>query len=344
MKELVSILIPAYNAEKWIRETINSALNQTWPNKEIIIVDDGSSDNTLTIAREFEPHSVKVITQKNKGASAARNAALGHAQGDYIQWLDADDLLAHDKISQQLNNSDTRRDTLVLLSSAFAKFYYRFQKAKFSPNPLWQDLSPVEWLVKRFSENCWMQPSSWLVNRRLTELAGPWDERLSFDDDGEYFCRVVVASEKVKFLPEAKSYYRQSNINSLSRGRSEKACKSLFLSYSLCINHLRSLEDSERTRAACLKLLQHWHYHFYPENTKLYPEKDELLCDLLHKINDLANEVGGTPLLPELNWKHVFVNKIVGWKAAMIIRDIVYNAKTLAGKNWDKLLYNLSTK
>src|SRR6185312_14296624 len=102
MAELVSILIPAYNAERWIRDTMLSAIHQTWTNREIIIVDDGSTDNTLAIARTYESKMVKVVAQQNKGASAARNECLRYAQGDYVQWLDADDILAPDKISEQM--------------------------------------------------------------------------------------------------------------------------------------------------------------------------------------------------------------------------------------------------
>ena len=70
---LVSILIPCYNAEKWLSETINSALDQTWKNIEIIIVDDGSTDSSLAIAKTFESKNIKVLSQENRGASAARN-------------------------------------------------------------------------------------------------------------------------------------------------------------------------------------------------------------------------------------------------------------------------------
>src|ERR1700753_4047256 len=99
---LVSILIPAFNAEEWIVDTLRSALAQTWEPKEIIVVDDGSTDRTLTIARLFESYGVRVLTQKNQGAAVARNRAFAHSRGEYIQWLDADDLLARDKIARQM--------------------------------------------------------------------------------------------------------------------------------------------------------------------------------------------------------------------------------------------------
>ena len=102
MSPLVSILIPAYNAEPWIADTINSALRQTWPRKEIIVVDDGSRDQTLQIARQFASEDVSVVTQENQGAAAARNKALQLCQGDYVQWLDADDLLSREKVTGQM--------------------------------------------------------------------------------------------------------------------------------------------------------------------------------------------------------------------------------------------------
>jgi glycosyltransferase involved in cell wall biosynthesis len=92
MKPLVSILLPAYNAEAWLSDTLRSAIAQTWQEKEIIVVDDGSADQTLAIARQFESDRLTVVTQKNQGAAATRNNAYSLSHGDYIQWLDADDL------------------------------------------------------------------------------------------------------------------------------------------------------------------------------------------------------------------------------------------------------------
>jgi glycosyltransferase involved in cell wall biosynthesis len=76
MQPLVSILIPAYNAEEWIGETIHSAIGQTWPRKEIIVVDDGSRDRTLEVARQFASKELPVVSKENQGAAATRNHAL----------------------------------------------------------------------------------------------------------------------------------------------------------------------------------------------------------------------------------------------------------------------------
>jgi glycosyltransferase involved in cell wall biosynthesis len=337
MADLVSILIPAYNAERWIRETIRSALDQTWPNKEIIIVNDGSKDGTLAVAKQYESKSVKVITQNNRGACAARNEALRLAQGDYIQWLDSDDLFEHDKIFKQLEHAEPGERSRVLLTSAFGTFYFRPRKARFQPNLLWQDLSPLEWLLAKLGENVWMNPTAWLVSRKLTDLAGQWDERLSSsgDDDGEYICRVVSASERVRFIPEARCYYRIGNVGSLnwSMGESRERLEGLFLSLCLSIEHMRSLEDSEKTRRACLRLLETWFPLYYPEEEQLIQE-----------FQKVAQELGGTLPLPTVSWKYYPIKSVFGMSAA---KKVMYNwrkTKLLALKNLDRLLYSMGSR
>ncbi len=333
MNQLVSILIPLFNAEKWLGETVESALSQTWPKKEIIIVDDGSTDNSLQLAKQYESEIVKVVYQENRGAAAARNKAMGYAQGEHVQWLDADDLLAPDKIERQMRAIQNEGDWKTLLTASWAKFYYRYHKAKFTPDNLWQDLKPVEWLLIKFNENVYMNPAVWLVSRKLTELAGPWDERLSLDDDGEYFARLVSASENVRFVPDARCYYRKSNPLSLSRDLSPKACESLFLSLSLCISYLRAIENSVTTRTSCLRLLQ---------------RNMRRLCsgpaNVVKRANDLASELGGILTPPDFGWKYSLAQKILGPKLAKIAKKKMLMLRESLAWNWDKLQYNLSKK
>src|SRR5439155_22292426 len=234
MTPLVSILIPSYNAKAWIADTIKSALDQTWPRKEIVIVDDGSTDETVAVARRFASAQVKVVTQENQGAAAARNRALELYQGDYIQWLDADDLLAPDKIETQIKALERCASKRTLISGAWAYFRYRVSKAEPQPSSLWRDLFPVEWLIHKMQEGVHMQTDNWLVSRELTEAAGPWDVRLFRDNDGEYFCRVLIASDGTCFVREARSYYRTAGFNSISYiGRNNKKLDSLFISLQL---------------------------------------------------------------------------------------------------------------
>ena len=90
---LVSILIPAYNSEKYIGECIESALNQTYHNREIIVIDDGSTDKTLEIAKSYKSSVVRIIHQDNKGQCGASNRAFYESKGELIKFFDADDLV-----------------------------------------------------------------------------------------------------------------------------------------------------------------------------------------------------------------------------------------------------------
>jgi glycosyltransferase involved in cell wall biosynthesis len=331
MGPLVSILIPAYNAERWLADTIQSALAQTWPHKEIIVVDDGSRDNTLSVARRFTSSDVSVVTQSNLGASAARNHALSLSQGDYIQWLDADDLLSPSKIAKQMEVAQQLRNERVLLSSAWGAFLYRVSKAQFSPTPLWHDLSPVEWLLLKMGQNLHMQTATWLVSRELTDAAGPWDTRLSLDDDGEYFARVVLASDGTRFVPDAKVFYRQPGSGRLSSiDRSDKKLESQFLSMRLHIDYLRSLEQSDRARAASMTYLRTWFVWFFEERR-----------DLAQELEQLAVAAGGKLDAPRLSWKYLWIQKLFGWTAAKQTRQYWNQCKSSIVRLWDKILFYL---
>lgn len=326
MPELVSILIPAYNAEPWIGMTITSALEQTWPRTEIIVVDDGSRDRTYETALRYTSGRVQVVRQENRGACAARNRALSLAQGEYIQWLDADDLLAPDKIARQLQSPRRVKGPRVLLSSAWGMFYYSRHHAVFEPNALWQDLEPRDWFIAKFDQNTWMHPAVWLVGRELTSSAGPWDERLSLDDDGEYFCRVVAHSSLVQFIPEAVCYYRQGNLGSLSCQRSDRALESVFLSIRQCIAHARSVADDERTKGACLRYLQQQLFYFYPDKTAL-----------LEQARALAHDLGGKLAPPSTHRVFKLLSSIFGWRTAKRAKDIHWKWRIGILKNWDRV-------
>jgi glycosyltransferase involved in cell wall biosynthesis len=329
MKPLVSILIPAYNAEEWIADTLQSAIAQTWPRKEIIVVDDGSTDRTAEVARRFVSHGVAVVSTENRGLPAAVNHAYRLSQGDYIQELDADDVLAPDKIEQQLaalREGDSRR---ILLSSPWAYFYYRTCSARFVQNSLWQDLSPVEWLLRKMTQNLHMQNATWLVSRELAEAAGPWDEGLHYDQDGEYFARVLLASEGTRFVPETGIFYRVSPKNRISYiGNSGKKKASLLRSMKLQIQYLRSLEESKRVRKACLAYIQTWYENFYPD------------CpDLAVELQALAAELQGHLEPPRLRGKYAWMEPLFGWKAAKWAQTKLPEVKSSFFRHCDKARY-----
>ena len=112
----VSVIIPAYNAESYIERGINSVLNQTYKNVELIIVDDGSIDNTFNLIKDkYNTHkNIKLFKQKNSGVSAARNKGLELAEGDYCVFLDADDFLEINAIEMLLKQSYLNDGTFII--------------------------------------------------------------------------------------------------------------------------------------------------------------------------------------------------------------------------------------
>lgn len=328
MKPLVSILIPAYNAEMWLAETVRSALAQTWDNKEIVVVDDGSKDGTLTLAKTFESDIVRVFTKQNQGASATRNRAFSLCRGDYIQWLDADDLLSPDKIAKQMELLGDSSNPKLLLSAEWGSFMHRASRARFVPSGLWCDLSRAEWLMRKMEQNVYMQTATWLVSRELCQAAGPWDTRLLGDDDGEYFCRVLLASDGVRFVPGAKVYYRQAGSGSLSYvGASDRKRDAQWISMELHMGYLRSLEDSKRSRAACVTFMQNWMVSFYPER-----------LDIFERARELAQALGGQIQVPRLSWKYSWIQALFGRYLARRAELKLQGLKWSMASNWDKVL------
>jgi glycosyltransferase involved in cell wall biosynthesis len=334
MKPLVSILIPAYNAEKWVAATLQSAIAQTWPRKEIVLVNDGSTDRTAEVAQQFTSMGVVVVSTKNEGAAAARNQALQLSRGDYIQWLDADDLLAPDKIERQLaaaREGDSRR---ILFSCSWAPFYYRTRHTHVVRNSLCEDLRPVEWLLRKMSENLHMQTATWLTSRELVEAAGLWDTRLLTDDDGDYFRRVVMASTGTRFVPDATVFYRVTSRRRLSYiGGSDKKKDAMALSLRLHIESIRSLEESERVRNACLRYLQNWYGVFYPERP-----------DLTRELQGMAAQLGGGLEIPRLPSKYGWLEGISGRKAAKWAQNTLPYLRIWFAKQWDHAMYRVTAE
>ncbi|WP_438482691.1 glycosyltransferase family 2 protein [Oleiharenicola lentus] len=314
MSPLVSIIIPCYNAERWLAQTLESALAQSWPHKEIILVDDGSTDRSLEVAQKFSGASVQIVAQKNSGASAARNHGLRLARGEFIQFLDADDLISPDKIEVQLALLETK-PAETIASCAWGRFQENIQAAQFVDDAVYRDFTPVDFLVLAGNENVMMHPSCWLVPRSVVSRAGEWDQSLSLNDDGEYFSRVLLASSGVSYAsdPRAKSYYRSGLAGSLSQQRGERARRSQFRSLELISEHLLTAEDSARTRQAAANSFQRFIYDFYPAPS-----------DLMEKSAQKVATFGGSNLgSPPMGPKTALISRLVGWRNVWRLKHLL---------------------
>jgi glycosyltransferase involved in cell wall biosynthesis len=318
LSPLVSIIIPVFNSQKHLAECIGSAIAQTWPNTEIVIVDDGSADNSLQIAEKYVgTHGVRIIRQSNKGASAARNAGLKEAKGDYIQFLDADDLISPDKIEAQiacLNGSVTR--------VAICKTVHFFDKEnhlKGVPTNDWfcrDSGDPVDFLIKLYAGEDVLPGyggmvtiHSWLTPRKLIEKAGWWNETLSLDDDGEFFCRVVLASGGIKFSDTGFNYYRKFNHqHSLSAQKTLKGLESAVLAIDLKYGHIKAKTSDRLADRVFAK-------HYWWTGVLAFPQFKALSKYCIQKAKQLdyqGERYVGSPA------GH-FLAGFLGWKAARLI-------------------------
>jgi glycosyltransferase involved in cell wall biosynthesis len=319
----VSILIPAYNAERFLGAALQSALDQTWPDTEIILVDDGSKDQTLAVAKGYESTKIKIMRQENRGAAAARNMALREAQGDFLQYLDADDFLSPDKIREQLT---LLQENPNYLSVSSAIYFFDGEDPdsglKERSGALDTD-EPVKWLIEFLGPDGpfgTVPYGAWLTPRAVAERAGPWDDSVpSPDDDGEYFARVVLASHGIRTSKAGRYYYRKFRQGgSYSSTFSEPMLRGRLHSLNCKANWLLARTSDPRAYRALANRYMDLAFGAYPSFPKV-------TIEALKK----AQEMGDTNYQPGFGtWKGELLRHLVGWKAAKRLNAAFHRQKT----------------
>lgn len=301
---LVSIVVPCHDAARWLPATLESALAQTWPHCEVIVIDDGSTDQSRAVAEPYTARGVRVVAQPRGGASAARNHGLRLASGEYIQFLDADDLLTPDKIAGQVALLSAAGADCVA-TSRWGRFVADPRDAQFVDHAVFQDFPPIEYLLAHTGSARMMHPAAWLVPRAIINRAGPWNESLTLNDDGEYFARIALAARRIVFSATGASLYRSQLAGSLSRARERPALESLFRSFELIAQHLRTAEDSPRVTRALANYWQRLEYELYPDAP-----------DLRRRAAAEVRRLGGSDLRPEMGRREQLLAHVIGWKLA----------------------------
>ncbi|HXI69417.1 MAG TPA: glycosyltransferase family 2 protein [Verrucomicrobiae bacterium] len=305
MTPLVSILIPCYNAERYVAAAIQSALDQTWPNKEIIVVDDASIDGSGAILDSFCVKGVRVIHERFGNASSARNRAFKESTGEFIKFFDADDLLEPRTIELQM---ERLAGSQTAVASAEWGRFYGDDLATFKPNPqsVWRDMNSLDWLVETWMDaRPMMQPGMFLIPRAVLGRSGLWNEKLTLIDDFEFYARVLCHASEVRFTPGAKLYYRSGLQGSLSSRKSRAAVESAFDSVMSGTAHLLARRQDEKARLACANLLQDFIYTYYPEHG-----------DLRKNMEERIEKLGGSSLPPSGPPRFEQLRRIIGWKLA----------------------------
>ena len=331
--ETVSILIPCYNDEEHVGTAIESALNQTWPNCEIIVVDDGSTDRSLTVARKYESDGVRVLTQENKGAPAARNRAFGAASGKYIQYLDADDLLHPRKVEAQVSAlQESPPDTVAVCSTVYFQDGNALKEGRRTEGleeiPWLMSDDPVQWLVNLFSPGGWgmVQTGAWLAPKEVAEEGGPWDEHVTWDQDGEYFTRVLLSSSGVQYVSEGCVYYRKyKNKTRPAQTESREELTGWLRAIDSKRDHLLPLTTAEQHEKATLGIArQYWSLAL-----SAYPEHP----DLARSAEARAAELGHPEFLRSVSqngwkgWVAEAIASTAGWRLARRVQRAYHRSR-----------------
>ena len=310
---LVSVIMPAFNAAQWIRESISSVITQSYSHLEIIVIDDGSTDNTSLAVAEFTDPRIQLISQTQRGAASARNAGLAVATGKFIQFLDADDLLSDRKIERQITALNSEPENTVA-SCEWVHFENgRIRKPDQSAG--WRERDPIQWLVQSLRGGGMMQPAGWLTPRTVIDRAGVWDERLTLHDDGEFFARVLASAKSNIFVDDATVLYRE-NPRGLSRQRSRKAAESAFAVCTARHTIIASRRNDRDALAAVATQYAQFAYEF------AFSAPD-LSAKALHAIETLAEPVDAIVGGPAFR----LLTRMAGFPTAIGIRNLLRGVK-----------------
>lgn len=223
LNNLVSIIIPCYNDWQYVGQSIDSALNQTYSNIEVIVVDDGSDVRTKTVLKQFEAKITKLITQENKGQSSARNAGIREATGDYIVVLDSDDFFEPSFCSKAL--SVFVNDPNIKLVSCYANLIFE--------NKTISVFKPAGGSIINFMDNnaalgsCMFKKDDWLSCDGYDE-----EMRCGFED-WEFYIRILKNSGVAYIIKELLfSYRKRSNsTTTIANNKKYKLLKYIYLKH-----------------------------------------------------------------------------------------------------------------
>lgn len=313
-KPLVSVIIPVHNAEEYLLETISSVINQSYTNIEVILVDDGSEDNSLEIAKKYESDTFKVIAQSNHGACKARNLGIQYSKGEWLQFLDADDILHCDKISSQLKAVDASPNKIRLVSAAWAHFTKSPKDSVFRRGITWKNyLRNVDWLIDSWTEGGMMQTACWLTHKSLINKTGWWNEELLKNQDGEYFCRMILNTSNIIFVENSKVYYRKPSKDNVSQRLESNNIESLLDSYIIYEQELLEKENSARVRKALARNYLKFIYQIHPSEPELLSKAYSKIENLNCNYKDL--NVGGQ--------RFKRLSGIIGFRNALKLRSMI---------------------
>ncbi len=313
----VSVIIPFFNTGELLHRTVKSVLEQTFRSIEIILIDDGSTDNSLQLAQQYVSDTVIIISQPNAGAAVARNNGFQYANGTFIQFLDAGDIISKDKVAVQVEALRKEPGKVAVCN------YKQFTSDDELFNGIYPDQSSFIFSSddpQNFLINLWggyrsmnfIQTNCWLIPKRIVERAGKWRPYRCPDDDGEFFARVILESEGIIYTPDVMNYYHitPGGINQLSKSKSKKYLQNSLLTISLKHQYLlKKGPDPLIPKAIAAQYLRF--------SVDLFPSQKILSAIAYKRYKSLKTKAE----LPLIGGRFIeIVKKLFGWKIARYVR------------------------
>ncbi|QDV69518.1 Putative glycosyltransferase EpsH [Rosistilla carotiformis] len=301
----VSIIIPAYNVGRYIDDALQAALGQSLDDIEVVVVDDGSVDDTADRIQRVRDQRLKYVFQENAGQSAAINRGVAESSGDFIKLLDADDWIHPEHVAEQLAALDGHLDAIA--SCRWGYFTRDFRQPAGQPehtNRSYRD--PLRWLVDSLTIDQGMMGGwMWLIPRSVWEKSGGYDRRLSLNNDFHFSIALALAAESIQYAPSAVYSYRTGVAGALSGSQGRSAMESALLTTQLGTDLLLAREDSAEIRQLCADRFQQWLYLFYPEHLDLAEIATARIQQLGGSELPLRGGRAMQALLPVLGWRRV---------------------------------------
>lgn len=303
---LVSVLIPLYNAEQYIEDTIIRLKKQTYPNIEVIIVDDHSTDKSLKIAQKYVSEQVHVYVNPKKGGNSARNYAFLQSRGEYVKFIDADDFCSDNMIKSQMERilSEGTRQTVVFSP---VRMYYPDGQLFVPPRGIDRDYVPsIELLLDIWRGKGFNCPHCHLMHRSLVNKVNGWNENIIKNQDGEFFARIYAAADKALAVDSEYAVWWQTG-SGVSTQMSLRAIESVCETHCIISDLIYSYRNDEETRKICGRFIGAYVFFNYP-----------LIKPLLPQIETYCEKTNTVLYFPKQR-RISILKALLGWKIAAII-------------------------
>lgn len=253
VKMKVSIIIPAYNAEKYIKKCLESVVNQTYKNIEVIVINDGSTDNTLEIIKKYK--DIVLIDQENAGVSASRNSGIKKSTGDYIMFVDSDDYIDLDMVEKMINISNNGKTDIIRCG------YIREYKDKSVPfkmvdKSIYVDDKNVVYnkFVKDYTLS---SPCCQLIKKELIKKT--FDESISMGED--YLFNLDIYTNASTFMFTNETYYHylyneESSTTSLKKDKIVKNCEDVLKVYTTLFEYIKIWDRLDLEKKVALRVIK----------------------------------------------------------------------------------------